>query len=411
MRHSERYQRQFDFIDTEAFFVSLRGRLDERTLRLVVAAMAEAGGHYNLTHIARCADVSRPVVYSGISDLKAPSPGVKQNGERRQRECGGGRKSLLEKTPGICDEIREIIEPHVRGNPEGRLLWISKSLMKIRNALVAAGHAISDVTVGKILRTMGYTLQSCKKSHERGNSPDRDAQFRYIAATTADFRSRGQPVISVDTKKKELVGNFRNAGRDYHLLGEPPMVEVHDFVTEAGRATPYGVYDIANDEGFVNVGLGPDTAEFAVESIEKWWTKMGRCLFPKATSLYITADGGGSNGSRNRLWKKMLKGFATRSGLSITVSHYPPGTSKWNKIEHRLFSFISQNWRGRPLVSVPVMVNLISNTTNSKGLRVVAEASSSNYPTGVKVSDREMRLLDVRRHGFCPEWNYTIMPW
>jgi len=410
MKYSERHQRQFDFIDTEAFFSSLKDKPDERTFRLVVAAMAEAGGHFNLTHIARCADVSRPVIYSGITDLKEPPIGIKQNGERRQRECGGGRKSLIEKTPGICDEIKKIVEPHVRGNPENRFLWISKSLVKIRDALNAAGHAISDVTVGKILHTMGYTLQSCKKSHEHGDSPDRDVQFKYIAALTADFQTRGQPVISVDTKKKELVGNFKNAGRDYHPHGKAPNVEVHDFVTEAGRATPYGVYDVTNNEGFVNVGLGPDTAEFAVESIEKWWTKMGRARFPNATSLYITADGGGSNGSRNRLWKKKLKDFATRNRLSVTVSHYPPGTSKWNKIEHRLFSFISQNWRGRPLTSVPVIVNLIANTTNSKGLRVVAEASSSNFPTGIKVSDKEMKMIGAKKHETCPEWNYTITP-
>ena len=410
MKYSERYQRQFNFIDTEAFFENLKGKLDERTYRLVVAAMAEAGGHFNLTHIARCASVSRPVIYSGIEDLKSPPLGVKRNGEQRQRKRGGGRKSLLEKFPALRDKIKAIVEPHTRGNPGSPLLWVSKSLVKIRNTLNAAGQLISDVSVGKVLRAMGYTLQSCKKSHEHADSPNRDAQFRNIASMISDFQSKGQPVISVDTKKKELIGNFKNAGREYHPQGAAPIVEVHDFVTEAGRATPYGVYDITNNEAFVNVGTWPDTAEFAVESIRKWWEKMGRARYPDARSLYITADGGGSNGSRNRLWKKSLKDFAMQSGLLITVSHYPPGTSKWNKIEHRLFAFISQNWRGKPLTSIDVIVNLIANTTNSKGLRVVAEASTSNYATGIKVTDKEMKALGVKKHELIPEWNYTISP-
>ena len=229
---------------------------------------------------------------------------------------------------------------------------------------------------------MGYTLQSCKKALEHCNSPDRDAQFGFIAKTIDEFRANWQPVISVDTKKKELVGNFRNAGRDYRPIGTPHLVEEHDFATDDGRATPYGVYDITNNEGFVNVGLGPDTAEFAVESIGKWWQTMGKVRFPKACKLYITADGGGSNGSRNRLWKVKLQEFATRNGLVITVSHYPPGTSKWNKIEHRMFSFISQNWRGTPLTSAELIVKLIASTTNRKGLKIASELSDSNYETG-----------------------------
>ena len=288
--------------------------------------------------------------------------------------------------------------------------WVSKSLSKIRTSLGDIGYKVCRTTIGRLLRTMGYTLQSCKKALEHCNSPDRDAQFKHIAARTAEFMGRRQPVIAVDTKKKELVGNFKNAGRDYRPTGEPVKVEEHDFATEDGRATPYGVFDIANNEAFVNVGLGPDTAEFAVESIEKWWERMGIALHPNADSIYITADGGGSNGSRCRLWKLKLQEFATRHSLAVSVSHYPPGTSKWNKIEHMVFSFITQNWRGTPLTSVEVIVNLIAHTTNSKGLRVVAELSESNYATGVKVSDEQMKAININGDAFRPEWNYTISP-
>ena len=408
MKQSGIYQRQFDFIDTEEFFSILKGQLDERTFRLVVAAMARAQNRFNLTRIAKCADVSRSRIYRGITTLDKPALEKKKNGDARLRERGGGRKTILEKVPQLRDEILRIVEPHTRGNPEVPLRWASKSLAKIKDVLSMAGHKISTVTIGKILHKLGYTLQSCKKSHERGQSPDRDAQFKYIAATTAEFQLKGQPVISIDTKKKELVGNFKNAGRDYHPKGSPPEVEGHDFMTEDGRATPYGVYDLTYNEGFVNVGLGPDTAEFAVESIQKWWDKMGRSRYPDAHSIYLTADGGGSNGSRNRLWKKAIREFAIKNNLIVTVSHYPPGTSKWNKIEHRMFSFISQNWRGRPLTSIDVIVNLIANTTNRDGLKIKAEFSDSIYETGVEVRDEEIEGLI--RHPFCPNWNYTFKP-
>ena len=404
------HQSQLDLIDTEKFFALLEGELDERSRRLVAAAIAESGGRENITHVAKCANVSRPVIYSGLADLREEGLGEKENGERRLRRIGAGRHDILDKSPEIQDKIRELVEPHVRGNPETPLTWVSKSLAKIRDALNSAGFAISHVTVGKLLRRLGYTLQSCKKALEHCNSPDRDAQFRFIASTVEQFQSRGQPVISVDTKKKELVGNFRNAGRDYRPVGRPCTVEEHDFATEDGRATPYGVYDITNNEGFVNVGLGPDTAEFSVESIEKWWRAMGRARFPNADSIYITADGGGSNGSRNRLWKVKLQEFATRSRLSVSVSHYPPGTSKWNKIEHKMFSFISQNWRGTPLTSAEVIVNLISGTTNKKGLKIMAELSSSCYEKGVKVTNEEMSAVRISGNAFHPEWNYTITP-
>ena len=404
------HQSQLDLIDTEKFFALLEGELDERSRRLVAAAIAESGGRENITHVAKCANVSRPVIYSGLVDLHEDGLGEKENGERRLRRIGAGRHDILDKSPEIQDKIRELVEPHVRGDPETPLTWVSKSLAKIRDALNSAGFAISHVTVGKLLRRLGYTLQSCKKALEHCNSPDRDAQFRFIASTVEQFQARGQPVISVDTKKKELVGNFRNAGRDYRPIGKPLIMEEHDFATEDGRATPYGVYDITNNEGFVNVGLGPDTAEFSVESIEKWWKAMGRVRFPSADSIYITADGGGSNGSRNRLWKVKLQEFATRNHLSVSVSHYPPGTSKWNKIEHKMFSFISQNWRGTPLTSTEVIVNLISSTTNRKGLKIMAELSSSCYEKGVKVTDEEMSAVRISGNAFHPEWNYTITP-
>ena len=404
------HQSQLDLIDTERFFSLIQESLDERSRRLVAAAIAESAGHENLSRVARFANVSRPVIYSGLADLHCDGPGVKKNGERRQRNPGGGRHTIIENTPEIVEKIRELIEPSVRGNPESPLRWVSKSLAKIRGSLADMGYMVCRTTIGSLLRTMGYTLQSCKKALEHCHSPDRDAQFRHIAAKTAEFKARRLPVVSVDTKKKELVGNFKNAGRDYRPSGEPIMVEEHDFATEIGRATPYGVFDIANNEAFVNVGLGPDTAEFAVESIEKWWVRMGSARYPNANSIYITADGGGSNGSRCRLWKLKLKEFAARHNLTVTVSHYPPGTSKWNKIEHMVFSFITQNWRGTPLTSVEVIVNLIAHATNSKGLRIVAEHSKSNYAKGVKVSDDELKSINIVGDEFHPEWNYTLNP-
>ena len=406
---ANRFQQTQSF-DAERFFSLVGGRLDERARREVAAAAALSFGRGGVTLVSMCSGVSRSSIHDGIRQLSLPEPENKVGGERRVRAVGGGRKALLEKDPGIRDAIAALVEPHVRGNPVSPLLWVSKSLAKIRDSLRSAGHSISDVTVGKILRGMGFTLQSCKKSHERCTSPDRDAQFRHIYSTTGRFLSRRQPVISVDTKKKELVGNYKNAGREYHRKGEPVEVETHDFMGQGGRATPYGVYDIANNEGFVNVGIGPDTAEFAVESIEKWWEKHGAARFPKAKQLYVNADGGGSNGSRCHLWKVKLQDFADKTGLAVTVSHFPPGTSKWNKIEHRMFSFITMNWRGRPLTSLATIVNLISNTSNKSGLRIYSETSDSTYATGLKVGKDEMKALSIKRDDFHPEWNYTLFP-
>ncbi len=404
-------QVQYDLFDTAKFFATLADiGLSERDFRLVTAAVADAESLWNIAYIAECANVSRTTLYSGLSDLRGEDLGKKSNGERRQRMEGAGRKDTLERDPDIRGLIYGIVEPHVRGNPESPLRWVSKSRAKISDALKDLGHRVCANTVGRILGVMGYTRQSCKKSHEGGSSPDRDAQFRFIEETIADFKSRHQPFVSVDTKKKELVGNFRNAGSDYHPQGHAPVVKVHDFIGEGGRATPYGVFDPVENVGFVNVGTCADTGEFAVESLRKWWLQVGRERYPDAKELLVTADGGGSNGSRNRLWNRRLQDFASETKLAVTVRHYPPGTSKWNKIEHGLFSLISQNWRGTPLTSLDVIVSMISNTTNKKGLKVFAAKSKSDFQAGVKVPDSEMDSICISTEGFRPEWNYTIRP-
>ena len=404
-------QAQFDLFDTARFFDLIeKVQLQERDFRLIVAAVAEAESAWNISYIANCANVSRSLIYDGIADLRDLDRTENLDDARRQRAAGGGRKDILEKDPEITGLIHGIIEPHVRGNPESTLRWVSKSRTKISDALKGLGHRICANTVGRVLDVMGYTRQSCKKSHEGGSSPDRDAQFRFIEKSIADFKARRLPFVSVDTKKKELVGNFKNSGSDYHPKGLGPVVKVHDFIDEKGRATPYGVFEPFRNVGFVNVGICADTGEFAVESIRKWWHQLGKVAYPDAKELLVSADGGGSNGSRNRLWKMSLQSFADETGLSITVRHYPPGTSKWNKIEHGLFSFISQNWRGTPLTSVDLIVKLISCTSNRKGLKVFAEKSDSAFQVGVKVSDAEIDSIRIEKESFHPEWNYTIRP-
>jgi hypothetical protein len=291
------------------------------------------------------------------------------------------------------------------------LRWTTKSLRKLSDELATQQLIVSHVTVGEILEDMGYTLQSCKKSHEGVGSPDRNAQFEHINMICEAFFADSQPVISVDAKKKELIGNYKNAGSEYRPTKDPQKVNAYDFVTDAeGRAVPYGVYDVAGNEGFVNVGVSSDTAEFAVNTILCWWNNMGKTSYPDAHSIFITADGGGSNGSRNRLWKMKLQDFANETGLIVYVSHFPPATSKWNKIEHRLFSAISMNWRGRPLDSFQTVVNLIANTTNASNLRVTCELDRSDYKTGIKVSDDDIAEMNILRHEFHPEWNYAIQP-
>ena len=396
-------------IDGKNFFERIMDKLDEKSKRLVAGAAALSIGRGGISAVARMGNVSRPTIYSGIKELKESGPDKEVTGKKRQRRSGGGRKSIDSVNPQLVKELDELIKPYEHGDPESPLRWSSKSLRKLSDELKNRGHSVSHVTVGQILQKLGYRLQSNKKSHETGSSPDRDAQFEHINNTTCEFDKEGQPVISVDAKKKELVGNFKNNGREYRISGQPEKVNVYDFIDPSlGRATPYGIYDVNANEGYVGVGTSHDTAKFAVETIENWWLTMGRHRYPEAHSLFITADGGGSNGSRNRLWKIRLQKFADKFGLNVFVSHFPPGTSKWNKIEHRMFSAISMNWRGKPLSSLEVIVNLIASTTTKTGLKINSAITTAKYELGEKVSDNELAKLNILRHEFHPEWNYMI---
>jgi hypothetical protein len=329
----------------------------------------------------------------------------------RVRRAGGGRKRLSETDATLLDDLRALLDPVTRGDPMAPLLWTAKSLRNLVKGLEQDGHRISHETVAVMLRGLGYSLQGNRKTLEGSNHPDRDAQFEYINKQAKAALGAGEPVISVDTKKKELVGEFKNAGREYRPKGNPEKVRVHDFVIpELGRAAPYGVYDIADNAGWVSVGIDHDTAAFAVNTIRRWWQTMGQQRYPDASGLLINADGGGSNGSRVRLWKYELQKLADELNLEITVCHLPPGTSKWNKIEHRLFSFISQNWRGRPLVCYQTIVQLIAATTTDTGLTVQSELDTNSYPNGIKIDDAGMQALNLHRHEFHGEWNYTIKP-
>lgn len=389
-------------------FACLRDRLGEREYRLTSSAFASALPRGGISLISKSSGLSRPTIYSGMQELEGAAPDPAEMD--RQRKTGGGRKALGTKDATLESDLLKLVSAHQRGDPESPLTWTSKSLRKLSEELEKLGHKIGHVTVGKLLEKLGFTLQSNKKAHEGGGSPDRDAQFAHIAKTAQVFMGMEQPVISVDAKKKELVGNFKNNGREYHPSGEAEKVNVYDFINENGRATPYGILDIAANEGFVNVGLSHDTAEFAVDSIRRWWAEMGQPRYPHAHSLLINADGGGSNGSRNRLWKIALQRFANEAGLNICVCHFPPGTSKWNKIEHRMFSVISMNWRGRPLTTVEVIVSLIAATTTKTGLKIKAERSDKTYACGEKISDAELQQLRILAADFHPEWNYAILP-
>jgi hypothetical protein len=329
----------------------------------------------------------------------------------RVRKEGGGRKRLIDKDPDLLLELDDLVSPEARGDPMSPLRWTAKSTYHLADALSAKGYAISARTVGDLLAEMGYSLQGTSKQKEGAQHVDRDAQFHYINDTAGIFLAENQPVISVDAKKKELVGEYSNRGKEYHPPGQPTRTNVHDFIDpEMGKAIPYGVYDLGADEGWVSVGDDADTAGFAVATIGRWWAQMGRHRYPDATKLLICADAGGSNGYRIRAWKVELAKLAAETGLEITVVHYPPGTSKWNKIEHRMFSFITMNWRGRPLTSYRVMVQLIANTTTTKGLKVNAELDEGYYPTGVKISDKELAAVPLTRNEFHGDWNYTVHP-
>jgi len=395
-----------DSMVCDKIFASLRDRLGEREYRMTSSAFAIALPRGGISLVSKSSGLSRPTIYSGIQELEgaAPSPSEMD----RQRKVGGGRKTLGTNDTTLESDLLELVSSHQRGDPESQLTWTSKSLRKLAEELNNMGHSVGHVTVGKLLEKMGFTLQSNKKSHEGGNHTDRDEQFAHIAKTAQAFMEMEQPVISVDAKKKELIGNFKNNGREYHPSGEAEKVEVYDFINENGKATPYGIYDIAANEGFVNVGISHDTAEFAVDSIKRWWVEMGQPRYPYAHSLLINADGGGSNGSRNRLWKIALQKFASEAGLNICVCHFPPGTSKWNKIEHRMFAVISMNWRGRPLTTVEVIVSLIAATTTKTGLKIKAARSDKPYMCGEKVSDEDLQRLSILAADFHPEWNYAI---
>ena len=382
--------------------------LDERTRRLVAAAEAQAIGFGGVTAVARASGLSRGTVIRGMAELKtAPKP---SRGQRIRRK-GAGRKRTVDQDATLKRDLEALVEPTTRGDPESPLRWTCKSVRQLASQLNKAGHRTSHRMVAELLHAMGYSLQANRKTLEGASHPDRDAQFHHISSKIREFQTAREPVISVDTKKKELVGDFKNNGRELRPKGDPEKVRVHDFVIpELGRAAPYGVYDVTQNAGWVSVGVDHDTAAFAAQSIRRWWESMGAEAYPKAGKLLITADSGGSNGARVRLWKLELQKLADETGLEITICHLPPGTSKWNKIEHRMFSFISQNWRGKPLVSHQVIVNLIAATKTKTGLRVRAELDPGKYPKGVKVSDKEVAAIRLERDKFHGEWNYTILP-
>ncbi len=391
----------------KAKFESLACALDERGRRLWAATEAKAIGHGGIALVSRATGVSYSTIMRGLKELESgllPEPG-------RVRRPGGGRKKTLAKDPTLLADLDGLVEPSVSGDPQSPLRWTSKSVRTLARELRALGHDVSHQLVLELLYAGGYSLQANRKSREGSNHPDRDAQFRYIQRKVRRFQALGQPVISVDTKKKELVGDFRNAGKQWRPKGTPEPVRVHDFrIPELGKAIPYGVYDLTRNAGWVSVGIDHDTAAFAVRTIGRWWQKMGRPLYRGTEALLVAADAGGSNGARTRLWKGELQQWANRTGLSITVCHFPPGTSKWNKIEHRLFSYISTNWRGRPLVSLAVIVNLIASTRTQEGLRVRCELDKGQYPKGQEVSDEQMAQIRLAPDRFHPDWNYTIHP-
>jgi len=388
-------------------FAALDAVLDERGRRRFAAAEALSAGRGGVKMVSQVTGIARSTIGRGIAELRDETPG--QGLQDRVRRAGAGRKSLTATDPKLLGELERLVEPVTRGDPIVPLRWTARSLRNLAADLQALGYRISHETVGKLLRQLGYSLQANRKTLEGASNPDRDAQFHYINDRVQEAMAAGQPAISVDTKKKELVGDFKNNGRDYRPKGDPEKVRVHDFkIPELGRASPYGVYDIADNAGWVSVGIDHDTASFAVNSIRRWWQTMGQARYPNARTLLITADGGGSNGSRVRLWKIELQALATELDIDITVCHLPPGTSKWNRIEHRLFSYITQNWRGRPLVSHQTIVQLIAATTTKAGLTVRSELDTNVYPKGRKVDDAELDAINLHRHDFHGEWNYTI---
>jgi Rhodopirellula transposase DDE domain len=391
-------------------FVALAPVMDERTRRLWAATEAKALGHSGQTLVAQATGMSRSTLHLGLRELERDAAPALAPGQRVRRR-GAGRKALTERDPTLVAALETLVEPTSRGDPQSPLRWTCMSVRQLAIELRRQGHTVERQTVAHLLAALGYSLQANRKTKEGTSHPDRNAQFAYINTRVRAFQKRGYPVVSVDTKKKELVGDFKNGGQEWRPHGQPERVRVYDFVDEdLGKAIPYGVYDQAANMGWVNVGVDHDTAAFAVESLRRWWEHMGSQRYPSAPALLITADGGGSNGSRNRLWKVALQQLANDIGLRMAVCHFPPATSKWNKIEHRMFSHISMNWRGRPLISHEVIVNLIANTTTQQGLTIKAGLDTGRYPIGIKVTDQEFEKVKLKPSKFHGEWNYTIMP-
>jgi len=380
--------------------------LNEKQKRIVLAAEAKSLGWGGISQVADAARMSRVTLHRALQEIE-----TKEIISDRIRKAGGGRKGIKQIYPEILEKVEALVEPLTRGDPESPLRWTCKSTRQLAKELARQGYETRNVTIAELLHQLDYSLQANAKTLEGASHPDRDSQFNYINEQVKRFLKQGQPVISVDTKKKELIGNFKNGGKEWQPKGEPETVEIHDFAgPKSPKVIPYGIYDVGKNLGWVNVGCDHDTASFAVASIRRWWYSMGRLVYPQAKELLIGADSGGSNGYRIRRWKVELQQLATETGFQITTCHFPPGTSKWNKIEHRLFSHISMNWRSRPLISHEVIVQLIANTTTRKGLKVKAKFDKRKYPTSIKVSDDEMKQIKLKPHSFHGEWNYTIRP-
>jgi len=404
-----------DVTTIEAKYQALSNRLDEASLRVWAAAEARSLGRGGVSAVAKAVGISRTTIHAGLAELRKAtsavpesSPATQIHARPRVRAGGGGRKKLADKDASLLRELDALVEPTSRGDPMSPLRWTCKSTHRLATELKARGHKVSQRTVCDLLSQMHFSLQSTRKTREGGKHEDRDAQFSHIAKTVADYQAARDPVISVDTKKKELIGDFKNAGKEWQSAGTPEEVRVID--PQLGKVAPYGVYDLTNNNGWVNVGIDHDTAEFAVQSIRRWWQEMGQAVYPQARRLLITADCGGSNGYRVRLWRRELQKLADEQQLTIQVCHFPPGTSKWNKIEHRMFCHITANWRGRPLISREVVVNLIGSTTTTQGLHIKASLDENTYASGIKVSDEELATLVIERDEFHGEWNYRLRP-
>ena len=395
----------------ESKYRSLAPMMDERVRRHWAATEAKAYGWGGVSAVSSATGMSRKTIHKGLAELEVREESPDVPVELRLRSPGGGRKRLTQTDPQLFESLEWLVDPTSRGDPMSPLRWTCKSTHELAKALTAQGHELSPRTVGRLLNEAGFSLQSNRKTKEGAAHPDRNAQFEHINATVKRFQRRAQPVISVDAKKKELVGEFKNVGREWQPKGTPLTVNTHDFMdVELGKAIPYGVYDLTRNEGWVSVGIDHDTAQFAAQAIHRWWKRMGAKRYPDAKELLITADGGGSNASRSRLWKVALQDLALRLKMPIQVCHFPPGTSKWNKIEHRMFCHITQNWRGRPLMSHDIIIELIANTTTRAGLKIRAELDTAPYPTGTKVSDEDLAAINLKRHKFQGDWNYALLP-